>query len=244
MKLILLHARAATLELLRYPTFSVPTLAFPALFFLLFVAPRSDPDVEPTLLLASFTGFAVVGVSFFQFGVGIAAERESAWEQFVRTLPIRVRVRFAARVLSAALFGVASAAFVVTVALATTEARLTPARWIALGAALVLGALPFALLGIVLGYWASPRGALPIANVLYLVLAFLGALWTTPRHLPGSVAGISPLVPTRQFGNVLWGATSGHLWRPLDWLLLMAWGAVFAALGAWGYRRDEGRRDR
>ena len=104
-RLVLLHARASTLELLRYPTFSVPTLAFPALFFLLFVAPRSDPDVDPTLLLASFTGFAVLGVSFFQFGVGIAAERESPWEQFVRTLPVRVRVRFAARVLSAALFG-------------------------------------------------------------------------------------------------------------------------------------------
>ena len=244
MRLVVLHARASTLELLRYPTFSVPTLAFPALFFLLFVAPRSDPDVDPTLLLASFTGFAVLGVSFFQFGVGIAAERESPWEQFVRTLPIRVRVRFAARVLSAALFGVASAAFVVAAALATTDARLTPPRWFALAAALVVGALPFALLGIALGYWASPRGALPIANVLYLVLAFLGALWTTPRHLPGSVAGISPLVPTRQFGNLLWGATSGHLWRPRDWILLLAWGVVFGGLGAWGYRRDEGRRYR
>src|SRR4029453_14725769 len=104
-RLVLLHARAATLELLRYPTFSVPTLAFPALFFLLFVAPRSEAETDPVLLLASFAGFAVLGVSFFQFGVGIAAERESPWERFVRTLPVRVRVRFAARVLSAALFG-------------------------------------------------------------------------------------------------------------------------------------------
>ena len=72
---------------------------------------------------------------------------------------------------------------------------LTPPRWFALAAALVVGALPFALLGIALGYWASPRGALPIANVLYLVLAFLGALWTTPRHLPGSVGGNLPARP-------------------------------------------------
>ena len=174
MKLVLLHARAATLELLRYPTFSVPTLAFPALFFLLFVAPRSDTDADPTRLLASFAGFAVLGVSFFQFGVGIAAERESSWERFVRTLPVRLRVRFAARVLSAALFGLASAALVAVTAVATTDAALSPPRWIALAAALALGALPFALLGIALGYWASPRSALPTANVLYLVLAFLG----------------------------------------------------------------------
>ncbi len=58
MRLVLLHARAGTLELLRYPAFSVPTLAFPALLFLLFVAPRSDAD--PNLLLASFAGFAVL----------------------------------------------------------------------------------------------------------------------------------------------------------------------------------------
>jgi ABC-2 type transport system permease protein len=243
-RLVLLHARAATLELLRYPTFSVPTLAFPALFFLLFVAPRSDPDTDPALLLASFAGFAVLGVSFFQFGVGIAAERESPWERFVRTLPVRVRVRFAARVLSAALFGLASAALVVAIALITTDARLTGMCWVALAGALAFGAVPFALLGIALGYWASPRSALPTANVLYLVLAFLGALWTTPQHLPGSVTSLSPLVPTRQFGNVLWGATSGHLWRPRDWLLLLGWTAVFAGLAAWGYRRDEGRRYR
>lgn len=244
MKLVLLHARAATLELIRYPTFSVPTLAFPALFFLVFVAPQSDRDADPTLLLASFAGFAILGVAFFQFGVGIAAERESAWERFVRTLPIRLRVRFAARVISAGLFGLLSAALVVAAALATTDAALSSLRWLALAAALAGGALPFALLGIALGYWVSPRSALPTANVLYLVLAFLGGLWTTPAHVPDSVAGLSPLVPTRQFGNVLWGATSGHLWRPRDWLLLVAWSVVFAVLAAWGYRRDEGRRYR
>ena len=87
------------------PAFSVPTLGFPALFFLLFVAPRSDAD--PNLLLASFAGFALLAVAFFQFGVGIASERESPWERFVRTLPLRPGIRFAARSLSAVLFGLA-----------------------------------------------------------------------------------------------------------------------------------------
>jgi ABC-2 type transport system permease protein len=240
MRLVLLHTRAATVELFRYPAFSVPTLAFPALFFLLFVAPRSDAN--PDLLLASFAGFAVLAVAFFQFGVGIAAERESAWERFVRTLPLRARVRFAARVVSAALFGLGSAALVVAAALATTDASLPAARWAALAAALALGSIPFALFGIALGYWASARSALPVANILYLVLSFVGALWTTPEHLPASLEALSPLVPTRQFGNVLWGAAQGHLWRPRDWLLLFVWTGVFAALATWGYRRDEGRR--
>jgi ABC-2 type transport system permease protein len=241
-RLVLLHARAATLELLRYPAFSVPTVAFPALFFLLFVSPRSDAD--PNLLLASFAGFAVLAVAFFQFGVGIAADRESPWERFVRTLPLRPLVRFAARVLSAAVFGLGSAALVVVAALTTTDAGLTAPRRAGLAPALAVGGVPFALLGIALGYWASPRSALPVANILYLLLSFTGALWTTPAHLPPPLEGISPLVPTRQFGEVLWGAAEGHLWRPRAWLLLLAWTLIFAVLAIWGYRRDEGRRYR
>jgi ABC-2 type transport system permease protein len=241
-RLVVLHARAGTLELLRYPAFSVPTLAFPALFFLLFVAPRSDAD--PNLLLASFTGFAILAVAFFQFGVGIAAERESPWERFLRTLPLGPAVRLTARLLSAAAFGLVSAVLVVAAALATTDAGLEPARWAALAAALLAGAIPFALLGIALGYWVSPRAALPTANLLYLVLSFLGGLWTTPARLPGSLATISTLVPTRQLGNVLWGAVEGNLWRPRDWLLLGGWSLVFGGLARWGYVRDEGRRYR
>jgi len=240
LRLTLEHARALTLELLRYPAFSVPTLAFPSLFFLLFVASREDRNA--TLLLASFAGFAILAVAFFQFGVGIAAERETPWERFLRTLPAPVGVRFAARMLSGTLFGLASAGLVAVTAVVSTDAHLAPSRWAALAVALALGAVPFALLGVALGYWASPRGALPLANTLYLVLAFAGGLWTTPAHLPSAVVSISPLMPTRQFGNVLWGATQGHLWRPHDWLLLAAWGVAFGLLAAWGFRRDEGRR--
>lgn len=242
MRLTLIYARALTLELLRYPAYSVPTLAFPAVFFLLFVASRGDRN--PTLLLASFAGFAFLAVAFFQFGVGIAAERETPWERFLRTLPVRARVRLAARLLSGTVFGLASAGLVALTALATTDAHLPPVRWAELVLALVVGAAPFALLGIALGYWASPRGALPVANILYLVLAFAGGLWTTPARLPSTVASVSPLVPTRQFGEVLWGAARGRLWQPREWLLLLAWGAAFALLAAWGYARDEGRRYR
>ncbi len=121
MRLVLLHARAATLELLRYPAFSVPTLAFPALFFLLFVSPRNDAD--PTLLLASFAGFAVLAVAFFQFGVGIATERESPWERFLRTLPLRLRTRVRrANSLGGRRSGLASAGLVVAAALGDDRA--------------------------------------------------------------------------------------------------------------------------
>ena len=234
------HARLGSLELLRQPAFSVPTLAFPAIFFLFFAAPRDGDDAD--VLLASYAAFAVLGVAFFQFGVGIAAERSSPWEGFVRVLPVTVRVRLAARVLSALVFAAASVTLLLATATATTSFALSPARWPAFAAALLLGAVPFALLGIALGYWTSPRAALPVANLVFLPLSFAGGLWGGAARLPDVLAAVSPFLPTRQWGEVVWWAVGeGSLapWAPAG---LAASTAVFAALAVWGYRRDEGER--
>lgn len=240
MKLVLAHFRAQTLEYIRYPSFSIPSLAFPALFFLFFVAPnRKELDTES--FLASYCAFALLGVVFFQFGVGIAIERVQPWERYLRTLPVASRTRFAARVLTGLLFGSAATAVVAIVAVASTGASVSSFRWLLLAAGLLGGAIPHALLGIAIGYLASPRGALPAANLVYLALAFLGGLWTTDRHLPGVFERISPLLPTRQWGEVLWGAVEGR-WPALPCLWLGMYTVAFGALAAWAYRRDEGER--
>ena len=243
MRLALVHARAETLELARYPSFVVPTLLFPALFFLLFAVPGARP-FQADLLLASYAGFAFLGVAFFQFGVGIAAERASPWDAFVRSLPLRARTRLAGRVLSALLFATASGSVVVAVALATTPASLSAQEWIVLAWALVAGTIPFALLGIALGYLTSPKAALPIANVLYLVLAYLGSLWVRPGHLPPVVASVSPALPTRQWADVLRAAAIGDALPSTQVLALVGWTVAFGLLAAWAYRRDEGERYR
>lgn len=243
MRLALLHARASTVELLRLPAYVVPTLAFPTLFFLVFAAPHVDAE-EADVAAALFAGFAVLGVALFQFGVGIANERISPWESYLRTLPVEPVVRFSGRVLSAALFGAAAAASVMLVALAVTPVSLTASRWGSLVLTLLLGAAPFALLGIAIGYLASPRGALPIANLVYLSLSYGGGLWTTPADLPEPVARISPFLPTRGFADALAGAALGQPWQWRAWSMLTISTTVFAAVAVWGYRRDEGQRFR
>jgi ABC-2 type transport system permease protein len=151
-------------------------------------------------------------------------------------------VRLAARLLSAAVFALATASLLVVTALAVSGASLTPGRWAGLGAALLLGTVPFAFLGIALGYWASPKAALPLANLLYLVLAYAGGLWTRPSGLPEAVRSVSRFLPTRALsdglvaavlaGSVDWGA----------WATLTGFSVVFAAIAVAGYSRDEGRR--
>ncbi len=240
MRLALLHARAMTMELVRYPAYLVPTLLLPTVFFLFFAAPGSRPAA--TARMATFAGFAVIGVAFFQFGVGIAVDRTSPWEAYLRTLPVGPLVRLAARLLSAVVFACTAGVLLLVTAVAASNASLPPDRWVALSVALLAGTIPFAFLGIALGYWAPAKGALPIANLLYLVLAYAGGLWIRPSGLPHAVRPVSRLLPTRALSDALVATAIGARADWGAWLSLAGFTAVFAGLALAGYRRDEGRR--
>lgn len=243
MKLALLHARWGTLELLRQPAFAVPTIGFPSLFFLFFAVPGFGVD-EPELATALFAGFAVLGVTFFQFGVGIASDRASPWERYLRTLPVGPASRFAGRTLAALVFAAASAAVVMAVSLATVSPQLSLVSWVEMSFALLAGAIPFALIGIALGYLGTPRSALPIANVIYLGLSFAGGLWTAPGNLPAAVERISVFLPTRAYADLLSSAALGTRVDARAWSVLALYTVAAGWLAAWGYRRDEGQQYR
>ena len=238
MTVVTAHIRAGVLELVRYPSFSLSALLFPSTLLLVFRRAYQEPaDVR----LAGFSAVAVLGVVFFQFGVGIASERVGAWDLYLRTLPAAPRDRIVARVCSALLFAAAAVVAVVVTACATTTVGLAPARWLALVGALLSGAIPFGLLGIAIGYLARPRAALPIANLLYLPLSYLGGLWLGPGRRAGS-SWLLDVVPTHAWARVLWPAVGAGGVDVAAPAFLAAWGVLFAALAVWGYRRDEGER--
>lgn len=238
MRTTLAYARASLVELLRVPAFSVSTLLFPTLTYL-FVTTTVYADADPAAAMAGVAGTAVLGVSFFQFGVGIANERLTPWERYLRTLPVSIRARMAGRVLAAIPFASAAAALVVLTAVARDGVTLSAVRWLLLAVALVVGGIPFALAGIALGYWLSPRAAIPIANLVFLGAALGGGLWAGPEHRSGDRTYAS-IVPTRSWAELLWASVEGRAWRVVDVALLAASGIVFGLLAAWGYRRDQG----
>lgn len=240
--LVFTYARTQIVELVRFPGFTIATLGFPVLFFLLFGLPRAESN--PEILLASYAAFAVLGVGFFQFGVSAAIERATPWAAYLRTLPAPVSARIGGRALAAVAFAGGALAPLVAVALATTSVHLDPGEWTRLLVALLVGSLPFVTLGIAIAYWTSPKSALPVANIGYMLLAYAGGLWTGPSDLPRSLAGISPYMPTRQWADVLWQAVDGAPWSWSHWLALVGYTALFASLAAVGYRRDEGQRFR
>jgi ABC-2 type transport system permease protein len=176
--------------------------------------------------------------------VGIAAERASPWQLFLRVLPASPAVRFAARIASALVFALGSATLVVLAAVTTTAVDVSPARWVELVATLLAGGVPFALLGIAIGYWLSPRGALPAANLLFLSLAYLGGMLGGAPSVPATLAHVAPVLPTRLWGELLSASVGLGPWEAVNAVGLAGYAATFALVAAWGYRRDEGERFR
>ena len=239
MRIALAHFKDQTLQHLRAPGYLLPTLAMPGLFYFLFEG--QDTDVKlVTFLMASFAMWAILGVAFFQFGVGIAAERTTPWERFLRTLPLSAGQRLGGRVLSAAVFAAVAAAIVIVEAHLINPVSVAADRWLPWLGALLAGGVMVALGGIAIGYWASPRAATALATLAWLLLAYLGGLWETPAELPSWAAEVSSYLPTRLWGEVTWAAVQGQASSPGDWLGLAAYAVGFALLALWGYRRDEG----
>jgi ABC-2 type transport system permease protein len=241
MRLALAHARAETMTMARYPAYAVPTVAFPAILMLL-VGSRFERG-EPERMLAGFAAMALLTVTFFQFGVGIATARTTPWETYLRTLPVSATTRLTGRVLSALVFAVSTVGLVAVVGTAVFGASMPAWRFTALALALLVGCIPFALLGVALGYWLPPRAALPIANLVFLPLAIGGALWARPTGIPRDADIASQTIPTRSWMEVLDSVATGDHALPVHHVVaLAAWSGVFFAAALLGYRRDEGER--
>ncbi len=237
MKLVWVHLKAELLALFRVPGFLIPTLVFPSMFFLIFAVPYLKTWPAANQTTASFMTFAVFTVVFFQFGVGLAQERENPWTTFLRALPLSPYVRPAALVLAGLLFALLAAAVVAGVAALSTPLRPEKASPLAFLAALVLGAVPMGLLGVALAFLLSPRAALPVANLVYLPLSFLGGLWMPPEALPGWARTLSLYTPTRQWAELVWASASARPWPGGAVLALLAHSLGFALLAAWAWRR-------
>lgn len=201
MRYLLAYVRLQLLELLRLPSFLVPMATFPVLLYLT-IGLRSGG--APVQTLFNYAAFAMLGAAMFQFGVGIAATRNDPWQLYLLSLPASPRKRIMAQLLAGAVFAILFA--LPFAAIGWLFGGFAGSAPIALGlasSALLAGALVHGCLGLALGYWLPARGALPIANLIYFPLSFLGGL----------------------FGPVDFGS-----WQPLHaWSPTGAWADLIAA---------------
>jgi len=119
---------------------------------------------------------------------------------------------------------------------------LTPLEWVAAFAGLALGSLPFAALGILIGYVFDADSAQGGMMVTYFGLAILGGLWAPVASFPSVLVTIAHVLPSYHFADLGWRALAGRAPDPVDVAVLLAWAAAFGALVIWRYRAEERRQ--
>lgn len=241
--LTLTHARFQLLEIVRIPIALIGSAFFPAASMLFFVVPFvGDDPVASTFATASMVTFAVMTTNLFQYGVGVAEDRQQPWDPFTRSLPAGPIPRFVGRILAGLVLMTISLIPVVVIAALFTEASVSPSAFLAALGTTVLVAVPFILMGLGIGYSLPAKAAIVVAQVLFIPMAFGGGLMTPPGAAPGFVETIAPYLPTGAAVRLMWAAVGDFPVSASIVVTLVGWTVALAALAVWAYRRDEGRR--
>ncbi|WP_133500396.1 ABC transporter permease [Cognatilysobacter terrigena] len=199
-----LEGRNEFLRLLRSPSFAVPTLVFPPMFYVLFAVllnHKGGPDVA-TYLLATYGVFGVMAPGLFGFGVAIAMDRERGFLTLKRAQPVPAGAVLLSRMAMAMLFATAISLLLLTIGLTVAGVSLTASQAVSLVLVDLLGVLPFCAIGLFIGSVVSGQGAPAVVNMTYLPMAFLAGLWMPLSMLPGFIAKIAPLWPAYHLSQI------------------------------------------
>ncbi len=224
------EARYEFLRLWRTPSFSLPCLLFPALFYLLFgvLLGRGNGGDAARYLLAGYSVFGVMGVALFGFGMTVALDREQGLLTLKRAQPMPPGAYLAAKVGMAMLFSLVMFALLATLAVAAGGVRLAPAQWAGLLGVALFSVLPLGALGLWLGTLVGGRGAPALINLVYLPMAFLSGLFVPLSMLPQFLRSLAPLWPAYHLAVVAQTRAGFGAERPL-WPHV-AYALAFAAL--------------
>lgn len=229
-----LEARNEFLRLLRTPSFVVPTLLFPPMFYVLFAVllnRRGNVDTA-AYLLATYGVFGVMAPGLFGFGVAIALDRERGFLALKRALPVPPGAMLTARVVMAMLFAAAISLILTTIGVTLAGVELSLVQVLGLLAVDVLGVVPFCAIGLYVGSLVGGQGAPAVINLLYLPMAFLAGLWMPLSALPAFIQTLAPVWPAHHLAQLALavvgapqdGRTAQHL------LVLAAYAMVFFLL--------------
>lgn len=225
--------------LFRQPGFWIPTVLFPVMLYAFFGA-QSGGGLWAKNAMASFTVYAVLGVGFFQFGVSVAQDRESHFATWQRSLPGGIINQWIARVLASLVFVAIAVSLVIAMAIALTDIELSVVALSRLIIVCLLSSVTAIFMGIALGSLSSARAVVPLANLIFLPLAYLGGLWVPPMVMPSTINAISQWTPTRAMGELSWAAINGDPWETRYLLLLLLW--TLAAIALAGLARTRHQR--
>jgi ABC-2 type transport system permease protein len=215
MRAYIKEAKFEFIGALRTAAFAVPFLLLPILVYLLFGiamvggSAAKTPNL-PNFLFFGFSVFAVTGPAIFGVGCGIAIERDAGLTKLKRALPMPTGSYLVAKMLMAMIFAALTYLSLLIAALLFGKLTLSASQLVAVGALMIVGALPFCAIGLFIGAYVSGSAAPAVANLIYLPMLWLGGLFIPlPKFLQSQVV-IWPSFHLDQLAVALVGLREYH----------------------------------
>ena len=169
-------------RMLRAPAFSVPFLLLPVPVYMFFGVLLAAPAIanNPAVgnyLFSGFSAFAIIGPSLFGAGCSLAVERDAGLLRLKRALPAPPGAYLVAKIVVSMIFAALAASTLLVASLFTGTVTLSLAQRVALEMVMVVGAVPFAAIGLLIGTHASGTAAPAFANVVFLPMLWLSGLF-------------------------------------------------------------------
>jgi ABC-2 type transport system permease protein len=241
----LVYLRFELLRTLRNRRFFLLSLGFPLiLYFFIAGSTQNVNDLSstgisaPLYFMVSLAAFGTMS-AMLSCGARIAAERAVGWNRQLRITPLSPRSYFRAKVLTGYMMALLSllAMYLAGVSLGVS----LPAQdWLEMTGLILVGLVPFAALGILLGHMLTPDSIGPALGGGVSLLAFLGGTWF-PIPSSGVLHDIAQFLPSYWLVRASHVALGGHAWSAMGWIVMIAWTIVLGVLAARAYRRDTGR---
>ena len=192
------ETRSEILRYLRTPSFMLPTLLFPTVFYLMFgvLLGHGSGGQQARYMLAAYSTFGVMAPGLFGFGVSLALERDGGRLTRKRALPMPPAAYLVGKMVMAMLVAAVIAALLLSLALFVAHVPLSAAQVSRLFALEVAGVLPFCALGLLLGTIIKGQGAPGLVNMIYLPMAFLSGLWFPLSIMPKFLQQLAPIWPS------------------------------------------------
>lgn len=237
------YLRYEVLRTFRNRRFLLFSLGFPLVLFLVIAGANRSRSIDGIAFpLYYMTGMVAWGsiIAVISSGVRIAAERQVGWTRQLRITPLRTSAYFQSKIVCGYLTALLTIV-VLYLAGSALSVRLGAGQWATMTVLLLVGLVPFAVLGVMLGHLLKPDSLGPAVGGITALFALVGGAWG-PLSTAAMYVDIVKWIPSYwlvQSGKV---ALGGSGWPPVQaWIVIAAWTIVLAWLAVVVYRRDTAR---
>jgi ABC-2 type transport system permease protein len=239
----LTYLRFEVLRTLRNRRFLIFALIFPLVLFFAIAGPNKSVMVQGIHFpLYYMTAMAAWGsmTAMLSSGARIAAERQIGWTRQMKITPLTTRAYFTAKVLC----GYMMALFTIIalgIAGVFLGVHLSVVEWLSMVALLLVGLIPFAVIGILLGHLMKVDSLGPALGGVTSLFALLGGSFG-PIFTSGVMLKIVKDIPSYWLVQASQSVLSASGWPPAQaWIVIAVWTVVMTRIAARVYQRDSQR---